>query len=227
MDAPTTVWVLGSSLCLPFNLENEFDGWTNILSYRLKLDCINLAEPAADNFFIYNSFKTNLNKIRSTDLVIIGWSHYSRKSFVLDRSNPDQTAVLDRSIVYKTDSHEFIRGINASSGIDRWLNMKPVDRGLLYYDTWFKNYYSAHEQQCQLQSYLDSVKLTCPAPCLNFFFSKESVENVDISRMATAGFITEFIKENDVAISPTDGHLNRQGHQLWANHLIKSIDELV
>lgn len=218
------VWIFGSSVCLPFNLENPFDGWPNIIEQQLNTKCINLAQPAADNFFIYHCFKENLNKIKNTDLVIIGWSHYSRKSFVLDRSNPDQMSVIERSIIYKTNEHEFIRGINPPSGINTWLTMRPVDRGLRYYDTWFKNYYSEYEQKCHFQSYLDSVKLNCVSPCLNFYFSKESIQGIDTTKLINVGFITEFIKENNVAISSTDAHLNQLGHELWANYLIKSID---
>ena len=47
------VWIFGSSVCLPFNLENPFDGWPNIIEQQLNTKCINLAQPAADNFFIY------------------------------------------------------------------------------------------------------------------------------------------------------------------------------
>lgn len=222
------IWILGTSLCLPFNLENASDGWPSILSRQLGLESVNLAQPAVDNFFIYHCYREHFEKIQNTDIVIIGWSHYSRKIFELDRSNPNQMDMIEHSLVYKTKQHEFIRSNNQTSGVDRWINhMFPVTRGLKYYDNWYNNYYSAYEQKCHLQSFLDSVHLTCPAPCLHFFFSKESIENVNISRVSSAGFMAEFIKENNVAIDVADAHLNLKGHRLWADHLMQSLDKVI
>ena len=62
-----------------------------------------------------------------------------------------------------------------------------------YYDTWFKNYYNAYEQKCNFQSYFDSIKSTCPGYYLPFFFSKESINGIDISGVTNAGFMAEFI----------------------------------
>ena len=213
--------VFGSSLCLPFNLDPTIKDWPTILQDTLQIKCINLSQPGADNFFIYHSYLENLKEFKNNDIIIIGWSHYSRKSFVLDKNNQDQVSLIPQSLVYKTKTKEFIRGNNPSVNVQQWLNMQPKNRNVPYYDTWFNKYYSEYEQKCNFQSYLDSVTLTCPGKYIPFFFSKESVNDINIP--SHAGFITEFIIDNNVSISPTDAHLNEKGHSMWANHILKTL----
>jgi hypothetical protein len=219
MSNQGTLWVFGPSMCLPFNLKNEDNGWGAILSKSLNLHYKNFAESACDNFFIYHCYRENLNQITKNDLVVIGWSHPSRKTFVLDRENSAQMNVLNQSTYYRTSSLEFIRSKNPVN--DSWLKyltqMRPKNRGTQYYDDWFSKYYSEYEQSCNFQSYVDSVEYTCPAKYAPFFFSNESVKDIKI---ASAGSMIQFIQEHDVAISEKDCHLNEKGHLMWANHLL-------
>ena len=175
-----TLWVFGQSMSLPFNLNREEDGWPYLVSQQLGMDCQNFAKSAADNFFIYHCYLEVRDQIKADDIVIIGWSHPSRKSFVLDRSNAKQMAVLDTSIYYKTKTQEFIRSSNPVK--DSWQKflqlMKPSNKGVEYYDTWFTEYYSEYEQRCNFQSYVDSVSHTCTGLYLPFFFSKESINGI-------------------------------------------------
>ena len=199
-------------------------GWADFLAETNNLQLVNCAEPGADNFFIYSSFLNNKKFIKEDDIVIVGWSHYSRKSFVLDRTNKNQTNLINTSLVYNSNGLEFIRNNNPVNGnLSRWLLMKPVDSGIEYYDHWFNNYYSEHEQKFNFQSYIDSVLHTCPGKYIPFFFSQESVCGVDISDNH-AGFITEFIANNQFQISKTDTHLSNIGHQEWAKHLQPFVD---
>ena len=112
----TNLWVFGHSLCLPFNLSKLSTGWAEQLAEKNNLVLLNYAQPGADNFFIYSSFLNNRSNIKHDDIVIIGWSHYSRKSFVLDRSNKNQTNLLDSSLLYNSNGIEFIRSNNPING---------------------------------------------------------------------------------------------------------------
>lgn len=220
------LWVFGHSLCLPFNLEKSATGWVDLLAEKNNLNPLNYSQPGADNFYIYRSFLNNKKFIKENDIVIIGWSHYSRKSFVLDRNNKNQTALIDTSLVYKSNGIEFIRNNNPINGdSNKWLSMKPVERGVDYYDNWFNNYYSKYEQQSNFQSYLDSLNYNFPN-YIPFFFSKESIEGIDTPQ-THAGFITEFIIENKFQISKEDIHLSETGHISWANHLQSFVDECI
>ena len=214
------LWVFGTSHCLAHNIIG--DSWADIVSQQLNFELVNLAQPATDNFFIYHCYLENLSNINKDDIVIVGWSHYSRKSFVLDKTNIKQQQVLADSIIYKTKHLELIRGISPPGSINKFLKLQPKNLGREYYDVWFDNYYSEHEQKCNQQSYMDSVELTCPAKYVPFFFSKESTDNLRLPNHA--GYIVDFIAENNVMISSNDGHLNHHGHELWAKHIFKYID---
>ena len=220
-----TLWILGSSNCLPYNLEDTVSGWPEILSQQLKMNCVNLSQVAVDNFFIYNLFLENRAEIQPDDIVIIGWTHYSRKSFILDRDNHNQLSVLKQSLLFKTKKLEFIRNNNSlTAGIKYWMLMKPINRGIKYYDNWFKNYYSEYEQKFNLQSYIDSVTLSCAAKVVSFFYSEESIADIDISQVHDAGCFMEFVMKHNVSISPTDGHFNELGHVMWADQLTSVIN---
>ena len=105
------LWIFGDSLSLPYHIDNESQGWPALLAQRLGCGFENFSKPAADNFFIYSSYNNMLSSIGSNDIVVIGWSHYSRKSFVLDHLNPAHVESEKTSYVYKTDI-EFLRSKN-------------------------------------------------------------------------------------------------------------------
>lgn len=217
------LWIFGHSLCLPFNLEDTQIGWANQLAEMLKLDLVNLSEPAVDNFFLYYKFLEYKSQINKDDIVVFGWSHYSRKLFMIDEKNPKHTQVIGTSLTYHTPKVNFMRNHNAVQGDPKkWLSMKPASRGVEFYDTWYNDYYNELEQKTHLQSYLDAVKYTCPGMYIPFYFSKESVEGVDIGEFH-AGYATEFIIENQVSISNSDFHFNKVGHTMWADHIKNAI----
>lgn len=213
------LWIFGHSLCLPFNLKNPQDGWDQKLANELDVELINVAAPAVDNFYIYYKFLELRKKINPTDFVIIGWSHYSRKVFVVDPSNNKHQKLFNSSLIYQTEKATFMRNKNTIDGDPtKWLTMKPSNRGIDFYDDWYGNYYNELEQKSNLQSYLESVRYTCPGKYIPFYFSHESIAGIDVGD-DHAGFITEFIIDNSVSISDNDFHLNEQGHRLWAEHM--------
>jgi hypothetical protein len=141
---------------------------------------------------------------------------------VLDRTNPQQVQAIDASFVYQA-TREFIRkkNLKKTSGGTYWTaNMTPKNSGVAYYDTWFKNYYSDYEQTCNLQSYYDSVKYTCGAKCISFFFSKESTTGLVHN---DNNFALDFIINNQLNISSTNMHFNELGHSRWCDHLHKQL----
>lgn len=219
-----TLWIFGDSLSLPYNLTDANDGWPTILSDWLGAECKNFAKPAVDNFFIYQSYTDVEKHVTSNDIVIIGWTHPNRKMFELDRSNPNHKEALriGDNYVYESGGREYMRGKNENIyTVKKWQSLLPTRRNNPFYDTWFENYFSSHEHLCNLKSYHDSVTLTCPSRYLSFFFSKESVGDLQLTN---CGFMLEFIMESGLSISEQDCHLNSAGHQAWASHLLAHIN---
>lgn len=217
------IWILGQSMSLPFDLK-ESQGWPYLLSKELNIPYQNLAQPAVDNLFIYSCFLEIVDLIQPDDLLIVGWSHRSRKTFVFDCANSAHTNALNYSLHYKTLAREFIRSrVARPNNKKKWSNMVPNNTGLEFYDRWFDDYYSEHEQICNFQSYLDSVQHRCVGHYIPFFFSKESVHDLSFTTN-NAGYMLDFIIENHVQINEDNLHLNPEGHRLWTKHLINCID---
>lgn len=214
------LWVFGQSMSMPHGLAEEH-GWPYLIGQQLNIEYTNFAQPAADNFFIYHTFLENLEQINNDDLVIIGWSHPSRKSFVFDATNPKHKEAVSDNLQYKTKTKTLFRKLNAQpSSLIKWKNMLPLASGHDFYDQWFNNYYSDYEQRCNFQAYLDSVNARVPATYIPFYFSQESVNQII---RQNNNFMLEFIIDNNVAISDSDYHLNSLGHRMWAEHLYSQI----
>ena len=214
------LWIFGQSMCLPFNVLDA-EGWPSLLSNQLGIEYNNTAQPGADNFFIYHCFLENLKLIEEDDIVIIGWSHYSRKSFVFDCTNTQHRNTLKNSLHYKTQTKDLFRSRNlVPNSKDKWLTLQPMDSGDTFYDTWFNHYYSDYEQKCNFQSYLDSVQLRAPKKYIPFYFSKEIVSNINT---LPGEYMLEFTIKNKVELSNSDYHINSLGHSLWAKLLYNKI----
>jgi len=206
-------------MCLPHGLDKE-QTWPFLLSKKLNCEYINFAQEGSDNFFIYHSFLENYKKINQNDIVIIGWSHPSRKSFVFDPANPTHVAAAKTGLVYQTETKTLFRSFNPKHN-NGWIwSAKPKNSTVEFYDVWFNNYYSEHEQRCNFQAYMDSIILKVPCQYLPFYFSKESVDQMV---RLNDNFMAEFVAENNVALSETDQHMNAAGHQMWTDHLIQQL----
>lgn len=210
------IWVFGHSFCLPFNLKDDLNSWVDKLANKLGRSFENFSEPGADNLFIYHAYRTTLPKISSGDIVIIGWSHPSRKSFVLDQDNLRHIEMSQKGLLYDYGDHKFFRSNNSTThGSNFWLNFKPKKKGLSFYDEWFNNYYSEYEQKLNFQSYIDSAIQTCPGTYLPFYFNQESVSGIN-TYDKDPKFMVEFIEEQDVRLDEKDMHMNEKGHDLWS-----------
>lgn len=214
------LWLFGQSMSTAHGVD-ETQSWPYLIAQKLGVEYTNFSQSGADNFYIYHSFLENIDNISQEDLVIIGWSHPSRKSFVFDVDNPTHQKAITNNLQYKTKTQTLFRKYNTrNSSKFKWQSMLPSVSGQDFYDQWFKNYYSDYEQRCNFQAYLDSVNLRVSARYIPFYFSQESVDQI---RRQNDNFMLEFITNNNVAISPDDYHLNVQGHQLWADKLILQI----
>jgi hypothetical protein len=215
------LWLFGQSMSTPYGVEIE-QCWAHLISKHLNIDYENFSQGGADNFYIYHSFLENLDSINSDDLVIIGWSHPSRKTFVFDAENLEHQKAMIDNLQYKTKTHTLFRKYNShrKSSQSKWSSMLPNNTGHRFFDHWFNHYYSDHEQRCNFQAYLDSVQLRVPCQYIPFYFSKESVQNIT---KQNNNFMLEFTIDNNVALSCDDFHLNVAGHKLWADHLINQL----
>lgn len=217
-----TIWIFGHSLCLPFDLEDSRQGWPHRLGQALAATVQNHAEPAADNFYIYSSYQEALPQIAPQDLVIVGWSHPSRKSFVLDTTNTKQLQAAERGMIYRVGSRQLFRSQNAlQASVNDWSNLRPKSQGNEFFDTWFDSYYSDFEQRTNFRAYRHSLAQTCPARLIEFYFSQESVAP---DQVTGAGFALDWIIEHQAYISPNNCHFSALGHRLWTEHLLDYLD---
>jgi hypothetical protein len=212
------IWVFGDSLCLPYKLSKNALSWPEILAQELCGELKNFAVPAADNFYIYQCYLSNKAFIEPEDVVIVGWSHPSRKSFVYDPDNPNHEQSLARSFMWNINAVKIIRSRNPPNDtVDKWCNFRPQYTSNHFYDVWFRDYYSLIEQKTTLYGYFHAVKGTCPGTHVPFFFSHDSVHDLDLEG---AGYTLDFLLENKCFISDKDAHFSPHGHILWAQHLL-------
>jgi lysophospholipase L1-like esterase len=223
MTVYNTLYIFGDSHCLPFALENKKQGWDSLLSNRLTSDLKNFSQPGADNLFIFSTFMQNQSEITKGDAIVIGWSHPSRKTFILDQDKI--TELEDHSMVYTTPSGQFARSKGVPKHIDtleKWLGMSPVDSGVDFYDNWYKNYYSLIEQKTNLTGYLNAVKHKLQGKdYIPFYFSEDSIDQIENTDKDMC--IAEFIQKHDVSLSKDNGHMNTLGHMMWADKIYKDL----
>lgn len=210
---------------MPYSLQDKNSGWDRILSHKLRVDVKNLAQAGADNLFIFYSILQSAKKIKPNDVVIVGWSHPSRKSFILNKTQSKK--LKNSSIVYDMHRHRFFRSRghpthSLKDTMHKWLNMKPKQSGIEYYDTWFRDYFNIEEQKINFQSYIWSVgKILDGTVYVPFYFSADSIQG--IKNVSKKNCVTEFVRANRVAISKTNAHMNSKGHKLWAEKMYKEI----
>ena len=220
-----TLWIFGQSHCLPYSLEDKNLGWDKILSGKLKCVVKNLAKPGADNLFIFYSILENIKKVKSKDVVVVGWSHPSRKSFILNKTQSKE--LKNSSIVYNTHKHMFFRSkghpiLSLKNTMKKWFSMKPKQSGIEYYDTWFRDYFNIEEQKINFQSYIWSVeKMLDGTVYVPFYFSADSIKG--IKGASKKKCVAEFVRAKRVAISKSNAHMNSEGHKLWAQKIYKEI----
>ena len=213
------LWVFGDSLSTGYNLNSTQISWPEILASKLSLMLCNFAQPAVDNFYIYQSVMQFLPDIKSTDLVVIGWSHPNRKVFALDMLNPLHTSIVDQSLVYQSHGRDFFRYNGTTRTKEK--HLLPQTSGVDFFDHWFQNYFNSFEQRIMFQAMLDSIKSRLPTH-IQFFFSEESITGID-TQSSDQLCAVDFIIRNEQYISKNDLHFNANGHRTWANLLMQKL----
>lgn len=204
---------------MPWKLEVPARCWTHLLAARLDKKLVLRAEEGCDNTFIYSSIMHDLPEYSSDDLIIVGWTHPNRKSFVLDKNNPLHLEEIQKgALVYKGDPIWFrSNNLDAKATFANWMKLSPIKRGNKFFDTWFSNYHSDYEQKLNFRAYHDSSIFRIKCKLLNFYFSKESVAGMDIPKDSLT--YLEFVVDNKLWISSDDLHCSEKGHQLLADRL--------
>ena len=191
---------------------------------RLNAKLKNFAKSSSDNLYIFSTILQNAYAIKKNDIVIVGWSHPARKSFVYD--TVQHKNVLKDSIQHDTKKHKFIRSkghpkASLTYSLKKVLSMQPKDSGIAYYDNWYRAYFNPAEQKINFQSYLLATKTILPTKkYVPFYFSKASVEDVKHTNNL---YMAEFIDKKKVAISKNDAHMNDDGHSQWCKKLYNKL----
>ncbi len=218
------VWIFGASNCLAWRIPQQ-QSWAQILSDRFGYTLVNMAADASDNLLIYHKLNKSLPNINDDDIVIVGWSHPNRKTFVFEQSNPIHQQVTRGQCIIYDDEPIFFRSDNVGSPDHwkKWLSLKPKNQGIEFFDRWFMDYFSDHESRLNLQAYMDSASMVLQrCRYRSFYFSSESVQGIR-NVGPDSLFYLDYVLENKVAISENDAHANVQGHQMIADFFIKSL----
>jgi hypothetical protein len=209
---PSKLWIFGDSLSCAYNTSIS---WPELLADRIGYDLLHMARPAVDNFFIYQSFLNAINQIGDKDLVIIGWTHPNRKMWIADPNNKKYQSFLEHSLCYESNNRIFFR-FNGRDR-ERSLNLNLNPSGIEFYDNWYDNYFNSYEQRCLFGAMVGHTEKLMPEK-LQFFFSKESIENVSVESDL---FALDFIQQSRCYISEKNCHFNEEGHELWSDILYK------
>ena len=212
------LWVFGDSYSEPFYKENNMQwkkayilwkGYTpkcygETISESLRLKHINCAIGGADNYTIFDSIIENLEKIKSNDVIIIGWSHTLRFR-VVNKNNTFNTI--------RPSSLETVFRINHQSPYldlsDNTLKEITLNRNGNVYIQELNNYI-----------YL-----------LNFIFKKNKIIHWSPFRQDIDGLHTtyksvsklELVKEETKSVIE-DSHFSESGHNCLSNEFINIIN---
>jgi hypothetical protein len=201
----------------------------SLLATKLQAEDVNnFAQYGSDNLFIYHTIIQNLPRIDHNDVVIVGWSHPTRKSFVYDDSNPMHNQCLANGTIYTGDP-VFFRSNNSNNSwsLDAIKDFSIRHKSITnhsFFDSWYKNYFSEYECLLNFRAYLDSISTQITATYVPFYFSKESVANLQVDPKSL--YYINYIIDHNAYISKKDLHANQKGHQLIADFLYQKVDGL-
>ena len=217
------LWIFGASNCLPWRLEHDDQSWMSLLAKDLDCKVENLAQEACDNLYIYHCINQVQSQIRPDDMVVVGWTHPSRKTWVQDPDNPEHESLVGdpNVLVYSGDPTFFRAYNNTVPSLSHWMNLHPGQKGKKFFDVWFKNYFSRYEQDLNLQSYIDSARTKLPSKTVFFYFSKESISGIDPEPQGLC--YLDFVLQAQVAIDQNDMHANATGHNLLSKEFRKHL----
>jgi hypothetical protein len=150
------LYLFGDSFSAGFSFESN---WTNnyinwkgytpkgfgeIVSQKLSLELINLAENASDNYSILQKFCDNVNNIEKNDLVIIGWSSPLRfrlvsKDWITILPNYDKfsTKEIDKTKISESTLIEILLNrddIRYCNEVNSWIKLlNNLDKNIIHW----------------------------------------------------------------------------------------------
>jgi hypothetical protein len=150
------LYLFGDSFSAGFSFESN---WTNnyinwkgytpkgfgeIVSQKLSLELINLAENASDNYSILQKFCDNTKNIKKNDLVIIGWSSPLRfrlvsKDWITILPNYDKfsTKEIDKTKISESTLIEILLNrddVRYCSEVNSWIKLlNNLDKNIIHW----------------------------------------------------------------------------------------------
>ena len=150
------LYIFGDSFSAGFSFESN---WTNpyvnwkgyspkgfgeIISQKLNLELINLAENASDNYSILQKFCDNEKNIKKNDLVIIGWSSPLRfrlvsKDWITILPNYDKfsTKEIDKTKISESTLIEILLNrddIRYCNEVNSWIKLlNNLDKNIIHW----------------------------------------------------------------------------------------------
>lgn len=203
------LWIFGHSACQPYMLGDDSRFWGRQLAKRLTCDqIINRAQAASDNLYIYHTILQEHRAISQDDFVVVGWSHPSRKTFVMEKKL--SADLENHCMIYPGRPAFFRSAYRGNNNQQKWAVMTPSNKGVAFFDQWFETYFSRTEADINFQAYIDSARGLIAGRYLPFYFSQESISNLLVS-----GFCwLDWIIENRCWMSESDLHPDMTGHDL-------------
>jgi len=239
------LYVFGASTVLHSTKDNilsQHQSWANIIAENIDFELINYGEPSVDNNYIFRTFSNTFSNINPSDIVIIGWTHYSRFMFyktMIDKNMANQSII--KQAHDKSSDGNWLRSKGPSKvywegGIP---NLNQVF-GNQYYDYFFKHYYDSTSfllntlEKMLLAMYMlhsNNIKyifLTDRALDNNIDESNTAlqmvIEQCDFCYFNDKGMI-DFVEDNELMISKKDHHPNIIGHQKIASRILEYMEE--
>jgi hypothetical protein len=150
------LYIFGDSFSAGFSFESN---WTNpyvnwkgytpkgfgeIISQKLNLELINLAENASDNYSILQKFCDNVKNIKKNDLVIIGWSSPLRFRLVsndwitiLPNNDKFSTKEIDKTKISESTLIEILLNrddVRYCNEVNSWIKLlNNLDKNIIHW----------------------------------------------------------------------------------------------
>jgi hypothetical protein len=150
------LYIFGDSFSAGFSFESNWTnnyvnwkgytpkGFSEIISQKLNLELINLADNASDNYSILQKFCDNVKNIKKNDLVIIGWSSPLRFRLVsndwitiLPNNDKFSTKEIDKTKISESTLTEILLNrddIRYCNEVNSWIKLlNNLDKKIIHW----------------------------------------------------------------------------------------------
>lgn len=199
-----TIWVFGDSFSTNYGVTLD-ESWPEIIAKKLNKQVKNYAHQAVDNFFIFSNYVNKKSQIQNDDIVLLQWTIPSRKMFIFDENcKSHQVAIQSDNISVTRNNLTYFRSGPKIKKV--WIpSFTNKDRGIEFFDNWYKNYFNLKECEVNLQAYKDASQL-------------DNTIHLSFDR------ILNFITKHKLYLSEDDLHPNAEGHKRLANNIMEKIN---